>query len=145
MKKFIVSLALFAILSTVALTGCGPTPVDSGYIWGPIEGWEDIALPEEAEWKETRFSGSVENHRYIIDMTYAEFFNYMEDAMETNEWTLDISFANGRNFLKDDNLVNITTNDTENEKPIHILIVIEPKGAYGDDDEDANEAEEATE
>tara|TARA_B100000315_G_C14210424_1_gene421793 strand:- start:153 stop:560 length:408 start_codon:yes stop_codon:yes gene_type:complete len=135
MKKLITFIALLAITSIAlfSLNGCGREKAEEiTFYAGPIEGWEDIALPEGSEWERSQLSGAIENHTYIIPMGKTEFFGFMEMAMEVNGWALDYAFYEGRNFLKDENLVNISTNNSNEDEEITILIVIEPEGVYGD-------------
>ena len=144
MKKLL-SFLLVTIL-TLSLTACGPSGPEYPYE-GPIENWESVALPIEAIWSKTVISGPVENHHYEIGMTKAEFFEYTEIAMIANGWELSSKSTGSRHFIKDGDNASFNTSARDVDVIINILVIIEPKGTYGEEElpEDITTDEEAEE
>ncbi|MBT5017052.1 hypothetical protein HN748_03165 [Candidatus Peregrinibacteria bacterium] len=131
MKKLL-SFLLVTIFA-LSLTACGPSGPEYPYE-GPIENWTSIALPAEAAWSKTVISGPVENHHYEVDMTKAEFFEYTEMAMEANGWELSSKSTGSRHFIKDGDDASYNTSSRDVDVAINILVIIEPKGTYGEEE-----------
>ncbi|EKD93523.1 MAG: hypothetical protein ACD_28C00132G0008 [uncultured bacterium] len=129
LPKYALLMILFSSLS-LSLTGCFNRGSSEEVTFkGPIEGWSDIALPENAEWEKTLVSGQVENHSYTIAMDEMELWEFMEEAMAYNGWTISKAYADGREFVKNEDRVNMSING-EKEGKLNVFIIIEPKDAY---------------
>lgn len=132
MAKIISARLLIIIIlsSFIAFSGCsGKDQVKK--LEGPIQGWEDVALPENITWVRTTFSGKIENHEYQVDMTETEFFYFLEEAMALNAWNLTKAVPGTRDYEKAEDRVSINTKPSVGSSNLTIVIVIEPKGAYG--------------
>lgn len=138
MKRFskISTTILLTLLVVTGLTGCSKSKDknDIAYVT-PVEGWRDIGLPKGSAWQKSNISGKVENHYFDIAVSASEFMVLVERTMESNEWTLSKTVEGSRNFIKDDNQVEITvTGSAETdgkEAKTTFLVLIEPKNAYG--------------
>ncbi len=137
-KAFSLALMIGLIAAMLSFAGCKNK--DPDFYWGPIEGWEDIAMPDDAEWERSRISGPVENHTYIVDLPRAETFHFMEKAMGINGWTLSSSLSNGRTFIKEGHTVTMSIPTEEGVTPVNLFIIIEPAGAYEEIDEEEDES-----
>jgi hypothetical protein len=124
-------LATGLILASLIVSGCNR---DSETYTGPIEGWTDIVVPAEAEWTQSRLGG-VENHHYSLSgWTHDEFFNYIENEMDEQEWLLNRSGNSERQFIKDGDNVTYNVNPVKDDS-FSFVIIIEPDGIYGDSEE----------
>lgn len=135
MKKLSFIVLVFASLS-LFLTACGQSKSEFAYE-GPIEGWPNIALPDQTTWEKTVISGPVENHSYSIDdMTRDEFFGFLETAMPANGWTIDVKKTTYFNFTNEKgDVASYMVNEDAN--PLGVFIIIEPAGTYGSPSEPA--------
>jgi len=132
MKKLLATLIALTILS-ISLVACGGSKIEYAYE-GPIEGWADIALPDDAVWSRTVISGPVENHHYEVIATASDCFAFIEMAMEANGWVLSSASSKGRHFIKDGNNADYTVSSQGEGAPLKVLVIIEPAGAYGESD-----------
>lgn len=121
---------LLSALLLFSAVGCKKKDPDALPYITPIEGWADIALPPSAEWERSNVSGKVENHYFTIPMESAEVLVFTEGVMGENGWILSKTVQDGRTFMKEGDQVEISISN-QSEGKTEIIIVIEPKGAYG--------------
>lgn len=129
-KTLLIPFLLVTLLSLNFLTGCQK---DQEFYAGPIPGWEDVAIPEDALLIQSSNESPVENHSFTITpMTRGELFAFLEEAMVVNGWEPNASSETRRQFIKEGDLVTYNCNADEGtaEKPISFLVIIEPSGVY---------------
>lgn len=103
---------------------------------GPIDGWEDVAIPEGSTLSQPSSVAGVENHFFEIpDYTEAEFFAFVETTMPTQDWLPNASSDEVRQFIKNGDLVSYNS-DGVIEGKFHFVVIIEPEGVYGDSEEE---------
>ncbi|MFA5842796.1 MAG: hypothetical protein WC882_03965 [Candidatus Gracilibacteria bacterium] len=137
-KIVLTSFLLGTILCLNFLTGCKKT---QDFYAGPIPGWEDIAVPENAILTQSSANSPVENHFFTLDsMTRGELFAFLEDAMVVNGWELNASAESRRQFIKNENVATYDCSMSEGttENPLSFLVIIEPSGIYGTTEEPAS-------
>ena len=144
--KKLISLSIVSLILALSLAGCGSQEVeDIAFYEGPIEGWTDIAIPENAEWTRSLVDGPVENHNFsVIGMSRGELFSFLDDAMAVNGWTPYASSKATRQFIKNGDMVTYNSNSSSEEE-VSFLVIIEPEGVYEDEedeDDDDNTDEE---
>jgi hypothetical protein len=146
MKKSLKLIAAIAATSLllVSLTGCGGKDKNEIAFIAPIDGWEDITLPEESTFIRTNISGKVENHEYMTTLSPTELMLFLETAMENQGWTLNTSNSESRSFLKEGDSAFFTAKVATDEGT-PVFIILEPVDAYGPSDVELDEDAEPVE
>ena len=134
MKKLTVGIIIGLFGVSLLLSGCSlGIEEEITFYKGPIDGWEDIAVPEGAVFSQPSVIGGVENHFFKIPgLTEGEFFSFIEEAMAVNGWTLNATSGEIRQFIKNDDVITYNSNGVT-EDAFYFVVIIEPKGIYGDD------------
>jgi len=132
-KTLLISFLLGTLFSLSFLIGCQK---DQEFYTGPIPGWEDVAVPEDAVLVQSSTDSPVENHSFTLSsMSRGELFAFLEEAMVVNGWELNASAESLRQFIKNGDLVsyNCSTSESTAENPLSFMVIIEPSGVYGND------------
>lgn len=137
MNRSILALLTILLLTGLSLnlTGCHkPKESEVEIVEGPIKGWTDIAIPENATWETSSIGGTVENHYFAVEnMSAEELFTFLSEAMALNGWTLNLSNNEIRQFIKEGHTVTFNENGVANNV-LTFVVIIEPKGVYEDDE-----------
>lgn len=122
-------------LIALGLSGCGSSDEPTISYEGPIAGWEDVIVPENANWEKSLIGGTVENHTFTVPlMSEAEFFVFEESTMTDNGWLPNQSGEDTRQFVKDGDVVTFNSNGVADGK-LTFVIIIEPAGVYENEEE----------
>lgn len=134
-KILFISFILGTLLSLSFLSGCQK---DQDFYAGPIPGWEDIAIPEDAILVTSNDLSPVENHHFTIDsMARGELFAFLDEAMIVNGWAINASSESLRQFIKNNDLAtyNCSISEGTAKNPLSFLVIIEPSGVYDNNEE----------
>ena len=132
-KPFLAFSLLISLFSLSFLTGCQK---DQEFYSGPIPGWEDVAVPEDAVLVQSSSNSPVENHNFTLSsMSRGELFAFLEDAMVVNGWEPNASAESRRQFIKNGDMATYDCSLSEGtaENPLTFMVIIEPNGVYGEE------------
>lgn len=132
-KILLISLLLGTLLSLNFLTGCQKN--QTSYL-GQIQGWEDIAVPEDAILTQSSTDSPVENHSFTLSsMSRGELFAFLKEVMVLNGWELNASAESHLQFIKNGDLASYNCSMSEGtaENPLSFMVIIEPSGVYGEE------------
>lgn len=127
MKRIILGLVGLLGLSLL-LPGCLWGKQEITFYRGPIEGWEDVAVPEGTVFSQPSVAVGVENHFFKTpNLTEGAFFSFIEEAMSVNGWELKATSSEIRQFIKNGDLVTYNS-DGMIENFFYFVVIIEPEG-----------------
>lgn len=137
------SLLAFLLAGSLVVLGMGcgdtstvsdenPDPNEVNFM-SPILNWPDITIPVGAELTQSSDPDvDVENHRFTLkNTTLSKFLTNIENGMSLNGWKLNSSREDGRQFIKNKNLVTFDARMND-QGGVDFTVIIEPSGVYGE-------------